>query len=113
MLLMEMLRAVPELWPMYGPWLVLHDPVGWREFVRLAAELDRPIVLDFSPLKQYLRRVVTRAHLKSFMETVGIKEAVEAVGVKEVLEAVGVKEALEAVGVKQILEGMTRTRSER
>ena len=59
-MIVELLKAEPELWPIFGPWLALHDPVGWREFVRMAAEQKRPIVLDFSPLTQYLRQVVDR-----------------------------------------------------
>ncbi len=100
----ELLKAEPALWSTYGTWLAHREPAIWQEIMRMAAEQNQSIELDFTPLAEYLRQSAGRASLKSFLEAVGLKEAVEAAGVKEAVEAVGVKQAVEAVGVKEVVK---------
>ncbi|MBI1917821.1 MAG: hypothetical protein HYS12_24260 [Planctomycetes bacterium] len=79
----DVLKAEPALWATYGVWLAHREPAIWQEIVRMAAEQNQSIKLDFTPLAEYLRETADRAGMKSLLEALGVKEAVEAVGTED------------------------------
>ena len=78
--ILEVLKAEPALWSIYGTWLNHHEPAIWREIVRMAAEQNQSIELEFTLLGEDLRQRGDRVGMKTLLQALGVKEVVEAVG---------------------------------
>jgi hypothetical protein len=95
--LAQVLEENLDLWPRYGGWISMLDPVLGKEIDHMARVRNRQMKLDLKP-------VIEVFGPKAVLESVGPEQLLEELGPEQFLRELGPERLVEAVGRERLVE---------